>query len=36
MKINLQQIATVKSPFCDLVNMPVQSKGTKDTYVTIE
>jgi tRNA-Thr(GGU) m(6)t(6)A37 methyltransferase TsaA len=36
MKINLQQIATVRSPFCDLVNMPVQPKGAKDTYATIE
>ncbi len=36
MQIHLQQIATVKSPFCDLVNMPVQPKGAKDTYATIE
>lgn len=36
MQINLQQIATVRSPFCDLVNMPVQPKGAKDTYATIE
>lgn len=36
MQINLQQIATVKSPFCDLVNMPVQPKGAKETYATIE
>ena len=36
MQINLQQIATVSSPFCDLVNMPVQPKGAKDIYATIE
>ena len=36
MQIGLQQIATVKSPFCDLVNMPVQPKGAKDIYATIE
>ena len=36
MQINLQQIATVNSPFCNLVNMPVQPKGAKDTYATIE
>ncbi len=36
MKIELQQIATVKSPFCNLENMPVQPKGAKDTYATIE
>jgi tRNA-Thr(GGU) m(6)t(6)A37 methyltransferase TsaA len=32
----LQSIATVRSPFCDLVNMPVQPKGAKETYATIE
>ena len=36
MHINLQQIATVKSPFCDLVNMPVQPRGAKDICATIE
>ncbi len=36
MNINLQQIATIKSPFCDLKNMPVQPRGAKDTYATIE
>lgn len=35
MQINLQQIATIKSPFCNLVNMPVQPSGAKDTYATI-
>ena len=36
MQINLQQIATIKSPFCSLENMPVQPRGAKDTYATIE
>jgi len=36
MNINLQQIATIKSPFCDLKDMPVQPKGAKDIYATIE
>lgn len=36
MQINLQQIATIKSPFCNLENMPVQPRGAKDTYATIE
>lgn len=36
MTINLQQIATIKSPFCELKNMPVQPIGAKDTYATIE
>jgi len=36
MKIELQQIATIKSPFCSLENMPVQPRGAKDTYATIE
>jgi len=35
MKFELEQIATIKSPFCNLVNMPVQPKGAKDTYATI-
>jgi len=35
-QINLQQIATIKSPFCNLENMPVQPRGAKDTYATIE
>jgi len=36
MKIGMQQIATINSPYCDLKNMPVQPKGAKDTYATIE
>ena len=36
MNINLRKIATIKSPFCDLKNMPVQPRGAKDTYATIE
>ena len=36
MQINLQQIATIKSPFCSLENMPVQPRGAKNTYATIE
>ncbi|WP_457745296.1 tRNA (N6-threonylcarbamoyladenosine(37)-N6)-methyltransferase TrmO [Sulfurimonas sp.] len=36
MQIQLQQIATIKSPFCELQNMPVQPCGAKETYATIE
>lgn len=36
MEIKVQQIATIKSPFCDLENMPVQPRGAKETYATIE
>jgi len=36
MNINLKQIATIRSPFCSLVDMPIQPKGAKDTYATIE
>ena len=36
MTFNLKQIATIRSPFCDLVNMPVQPKGAKEVYATIE
>lgn len=32
----LKQIATIHSPFCQLVNMPVQPKGAGDVYATIE
>ncbi|NEW60476.1 tRNA (N6-threonylcarbamoyladenosine(37)-N6)-methyltransferase TrmO [Sulfurovum sp. bin170] len=35
MKFELVQIATIQSPFCSLINMPVQPKGAKDTYATI-
>ncbi len=34
--INLKQIATIKTPFCRLENMPVQPRGAKDTLATIE
>ena len=36
MTFRLHSIATVRSPFCDLVNMPVQPKGAKETYATLE
>ncbi len=36
MNINLTQIATIQSPFCNLENMPIQPKGAKNTYATIE
>ena len=36
MNINLTQIATIKSPFCDLKNMPVQPCGAQESYATIE
>ncbi len=36
MHFTLKQIATIRSPFCDLVNMPVQPKGAKEVYATIE
>ncbi|MFT7824076.1 MAG: tRNA (N6-threonylcarbamoyladenosine(37)-N6)-methyltransferase TrmO [Sulfurimonas sp.] len=32
----MKYIATIRSPFCDLVDMPVQPKGAKDVYATIE
>ena len=35
MIFTLKQIATIRSPFCDLVNMPVQPKGARDTFATI-
>ncbi len=35
MNISLTSIATINSPFCDLVNMPIQPKGAKETYATI-
>ena len=36
MNIALQSIATIKSPFCDLENMPIQPRGAKETLATIE
>jgi tRNA-Thr(GGU) m(6)t(6)A37 methyltransferase TsaA len=35
MKFEIESIATIESPFCSLVNMPVQPKGAKDTYATL-
>jgi len=35
MNFTIQSIATICSPFCDLVNMPVQPKGAKEIYATI-
>jgi len=35
-QFTLKQIATINSPFCDLVDMPVQPKGGSDVYATIE
>ncbi len=35
MNITLTQIGIIHSPFCDLVNMPVQPKGAKETLATI-
>jgi len=36
MNINLSQIATIKSPFSNLENMPVQPCGAKEYFATIE
>lgn len=36
MNFELQQIATIHSPFDNLENMPIQPKGAKETYATIE
>ncbi len=36
MRFELRQIGTINSPYCDLINMPIQPKGAKDTYATIE
>ncbi|OQX73417.1 MAG: tRNA (N6-threonylcarbamoyladenosine(37)-N6)-methyltransferase TrmO [Campylobacteraceae bacterium 4484_4] len=36
MTFTLEQIGTIHSPFCELVNMPVQPKGAEDIYATIE
>lgn len=35
MKYELEEIATIRSPYCDLVNMPVQPNGAKEVYATI-
>ncbi len=36
MTFTLEQIATVRSPFCNLIDMPVQPKGAKEICATIE
>jgi len=36
MSIVLEPVATIRSPFCELVDMPVQPKGARDVYATIE
>ena len=36
MSFEFKQIATIRSPFCDLVNMPIQPKGARDVCATIE
>jgi len=36
MNITLESIATIRSPFCDLRDMPIHPRGAKDTYATIE
>jgi tRNA-Thr(GGU) m(6)t(6)A37 methyltransferase TsaA len=36
MEITLHSIATIRSPFCDLKNMPVQPCGAKDHYARLE
>ena len=36
MTFEMKQIVIVRSPFCDLVNMPVQPKGARDVCATLE
>jgi tRNA-Thr(GGU) m(6)t(6)A37 methyltransferase TsaA len=36
MDIIMNKIGVVKTPFNSLINMPVQPKGAKETYATIE
>ncbi len=36
MSVTLKPIAKICSPFCDLVDMPVQPKGAKEVFATIE
>lgn len=36
MKINMTQIATIRSPFSSLLDMPVQPCGASEVYATIE
>ena len=35
MKFEIESIATIETPFCNLINMPVQPKGAKNTYATL-
>lgn len=35
MDFTLHSIATVHSPYCDVVNMPVQPKGAREIYASI-
>jgi len=35
LKIEIEALATVESPFKNLINMPVQPKGAKDTQATL-
>jgi len=35
MKFEIEAIATIESPFYDLVNMPIQPRGAKETLATI-
>ena len=35
MKFEIESIATIESPFCNLVDMPVQPKGAKEVEATI-
>jgi len=34
--IHVKPVATIHSPFCHLADMPVQPKGAKEVYATIE
>ncbi len=36
MTFEMKQIGIIRSPFCDLVNMPVQPKGARDVCATLE
>jgi len=36
MRFELEEIATIKSPFSNLLNMPIQPSGARDSCATIE
>ncbi len=36
MEISMTPVGMIHSPFCNLINMPIQPKGAKETYATIE